>query len=105
MTRSGPSALLPVRMTASEGLFDGHGQVVVVGVEEEASEQLCRLNLARVAADRMNNALRFGPALACPGDVRLAFIHLRFDSARNHIGLDESRFLVPPTGWSSGSQA
>src|SRR5258706_3452304 len=57
-------------MTASEGLFDGRGQRVVIGVEDEDSEQLCRLGLARVAADRMDTARRFGPALAYPIDAR-----------------------------------
>src|SRR6478672_12573453 len=81
-------------MTASEGLFDRCGQRVVIGVEDEDSEQLCRLGLARVAADRMDSAGRFGPALACPIDARLAVIHLRLDSARNHIGVNESRLRV-----------
>src|SRR5260370_12181032 len=57
-------------MTASEGLFDGRGQRVVIGVKDEDSEQLCRLGLARVAADRMDSARRFGPALAYPIDAR-----------------------------------
>ena len=39
-------------MTASEGLFDGRGQRVVIGVEDEDSEQLCRLGLARVLFHR-----------------------------------------------------
>src|SRR3989440_1904609 len=81
-------------MTASEGLFDGRGQRVIIGVEDEDSEQLCRLGLARVAADRMDIARPFGPALACPIDARLAVIHLRLDRARNHIGVDESRLRV-----------
>ena len=54
-----------VHLNASEGLFDGRGQRVVIGVEYEDSEQLCRLGPARVAADRMDRARRFGPALAC----------------------------------------
>ena len=70
--------------------FDGRGQRVVIGVEDEDSEQLCRPGLARVAADRMDSARRFGPALACPIDAGLAVIHLRLDRARNHIGVDES---------------
>src|SRR5262249_24700299 len=45
-------ALVP--LNASEGLFDGRCQRVVIGVEDEDSEQLCRLGLARVAADRMD---------------------------------------------------
>src|SRR5258707_11536012 len=69
----GMIALVP--LNASEGLFDGRGQRVVIGVEDEDSEQLCRLGLARVAADRMDRARRFGPALACPIDARL-FFHL-----------------------------
>src|ERR1700752_2020452 len=74
------TALVP--LNASEGLFDGRGQRVVIGVEDEDSEQLCRLGLARVAADRMDRARRFGPALACSIDARLAVIHLRLDRAR-----------------------
>src|SRR5215468_9903704 len=85
-------ALVP--FNESEGLFDGRGQRVVIGVEDEDSEQLCRLGLARVAADRMDSARRFGPALARPIDARLAVVHLRLDSARNHIGVDESRLRV-----------
>src|SRR6201987_2345727 len=42
----------------------------------------------------MDSARRFGPALACPIDTRLAVIHLRLDHARNHIGVDESRLCV-----------
>jgi hypothetical protein len=42
-----------------------------MGVEDEDSEQLCRLGLARLAADRMDRSRRFGPALACPIDARL----------------------------------
>src|SRR5205814_3349567 len=72
----------------------GRGQRVVIGVEDEDSKQLCRLALARVAADRMDSARRFGPALARPIDARLAVIHLRLDRARNHIGVDESRLRV-----------
>src|SRR5215468_11653050 len=86
------SVLVP--LNASEGLFDGRGQRVVISVEDEDSEQLCRLGLARVAADRMDSARRFGPTLACPIDERLAVIHLRLDRARNHIGVDESRLRV-----------
>jgi len=86
-------ALVP--FNASEGLFDGRGQRVVINVEDEDSEQLCRLCLARVAADRMDRARRFGPALACPIDARLAVIHLRLDRARDHIGVDESRLPRP----------
>ena len=78
----------------SEGLFEGRGQRVVISVEDEDSEQLCRLCLARVAADRMDRARFFGPALACPIDARLAVIHLRLDRARDHIGVDESRLRV-----------
>jgi hypothetical protein len=78
----------------SDGLFDGRRQRVVIGVEYEDSEQLCGLGLARVAADRMDIARPFGPALACPIDARLAVIHLRLDRARNHIGIDESRLRV-----------
>src|SRR5262245_10095444 len=85
-------ALVP--FNESEGLFDGRGQRVVIGVEDEDSEQLCRLGLARVAADRMDSAGRFGPALACPVDARLAVIHLRLDRARNYIGVDEGRLRV-----------
>ena len=66
----------------------------VIGVEDEDSEQLRRLGLARVAADRMDRARLFGPALACPIDARLAVVHLRLDRARNHIGVDESRLRV-----------
>ena len=40
-----------VHLNTSEGLFDGRGQRVVIGVEDEDGEQLCRLGLARVAAD------------------------------------------------------
>src|SRR6516225_10272798 len=69
----------------SEGLFDGRGQRVVISVEDEDSEQLCRLCLARVAADRMDRARRFGPALTRPIDARLAVIHFRLDRARDHI--------------------
>src|SRR6516162_5556732 len=76
---------------ASEGLFDRRGQRIIISVEDEDSEQLCRLGLARVAADRMDRARRFGPALAFPIDARLAVIHLRLDRARDHIGVDESR--------------
>src|SRR6266550_140734 len=83
-----------VLFNPSEGLFDGRGQRVIIGVEDEDSEQLCRLGLARVAADRMDIARPFGPALACPIDARLAVIHLRLDRARNHIGVDESRLRV-----------
>jgi len=83
-----------VYLNAFEGSFDGRGQRVVIGVEYEDSEQLCRLGLARVAADRMDRARRFGPALTRPIDVRLAVIHLRFDRARNHIGVDERRLRV-----------
>src|SRR5262249_13625965 len=75
-------ALVP--FNASEGLFYGRGQRVIIGVEDEDSEQLCRLCLARVAADRMDRVRRFGPALACSMDARLAVIHLRFDRARDH---------------------
>src|SRR5258708_31545552 len=88
----GMIALVP--LNASEGLFDGRGQRVVIGVEDEDSEQLCRLGLARVAADRMDRARRFGPALACPIDARFAVLHLRLDRARDHIGVDESRLRV-----------
>src|SRR5215470_13940690 len=42
----------------------------------------------------MDRARRFGPALACPIDTRLAVIHLRFDRARDPIGVDESRLRV-----------
>ena len=80
-----------VHLNASEGLFDGRGQRVVISVEDEDSEQLCRLCLARVAADRMDRARRFGPALTRPIDARLAVIHFRLDRARDHIGVDESR--------------
>jgi hypothetical protein len=73
-----------VHLNASEGLFDGRGQRVVISVEDEDSEQLCRLCLARVAADRMDR----------PIDARLAVIHLRLDRARDHIGVDESRLRV-----------
>ena len=41
-------ALVP--FNASEGLFDGRGQRVVIDVEDEDSEQLFRLGLARVAS-------------------------------------------------------
>ena len=59
--------------SASEGLVDGRGQRVVIGVEDEDGEQLCRVGLARVTADRMDRARRFGPALARPIDAsRLA---------------------------------
>src|SRR5882757_367643 len=75
-------------------LFDGRRQRVVIGVEDEDSEQLCRFRLARVAADRMGRARRFRPALACPIDARLAIIHLRLDSAQDHVGVDESRLRV-----------
>ena len=34
-----------VHLNASEGLFDGRGQRVVISVEDEDSEQLCRLFL------------------------------------------------------------
>src|SRR5215469_10585956 len=71
--------------------FDGRGQRVVIGVEDEDSEQLCRLGLARVAADRMDRARLFGPALACPIDARLAVMHLRLNRARDYIGVNESR--------------
>src|SRR5258706_14522379 len=81
-------------MTASEGLFDGRGQRVVIGVEDEDSEQLCRLGLARVAADRMDSARRFGPALAYPVDARPAVIHLRLHCPRKHLRVDESRLCV-----------
>src|SRR5215831_18401409 len=80
--------------SASDGLLDGRGQRVVIGVEDEDGEQLCRLGLARVTADRMGRARRFGPALACPIDTRLAVIHLRLDRTRDHIGVDESRLRV-----------
>src|SRR6516165_8752062 len=83
-----------VHLSASEGLFDGRGQRVVISVEDEDSEQLCRLCLARVAADRMDRTRRFGPALTRPIHARLAVIHLRLDRARNHIGVDESRLRV-----------
>src|SRR6516225_7641298 len=83
-----------VHLNGSEGLFDRRGQRVVISVEDEDSEQLCRLGLARVAADRMDRARRFGPALACPIDARFAVIHLRLDRARDHIGVDESRSYV-----------
>ena len=83
-----------VHLNASESLFYGRGQRLVIGVENEDSEQLCRLDLARVATDRMDRARRFRPALACPIDVRLAVIHLRLDRARDHIGVDESRLRV-----------
>ena len=89
-------ALVP--FNASEGLFDGCGQRGVIGVEDEDSEQLCRLGLARVAADRMDRARRFGPALARPMDARLAGIHLRLDRARDHIGVDESGLRVGMDG-------
>src|SRR5215813_6127320 len=85
-------ALVP--FNASEGLFYGRGQRVIIGVEDEDSEQLCRLCLARVAADRMDRVRRFGPALACPIDARLAVIHLRLDRARDDIGVDEGRLRV-----------
>jgi hypothetical protein len=45
----------PIPFNESEGLFDWRGQRVV-DVEDEDSEQLCRLGLARVAADRMDRA-------------------------------------------------
>ena len=83
-----------VHLNASEGLFDGRGQRVVISVEDEDSEQLCRLCLARIAADRMDRTRRFGPALTRPIDARLAVIHLRLDRARDHIGVDESRLRV-----------
>ena len=44
---------------ASEDLFDGRGQRVVIGIKDEDSEQLRGLGLARVAADRMDSARRF----------------------------------------------
>ena len=89
-------SLLPLApwRDASEGSFDGRGQRVVIGVEDEDSEQLCWFGLARVAADRMDRTRRFGPALTRPIDARLAVIHLRLDRARNHIGVDESRLRV-----------
>jgi hypothetical protein len=43
-------------------------RVLSLGVEDEDSEQRCWLGLARVAADRVDSAWRFGPALACPVD-------------------------------------
>jgi hypothetical protein len=52
----------------------------LVIVEDKDSEQLCRLGLAHVAADRMDRVQRFGAALACPIDARLAVIHLRLGS-------------------------
>src|SRR5215831_8220252 len=61
---------------APEGLFDGRGQRVIIGVKDEDGEQPCRLGLARVAADRMGSARRFGPVLSCSIDARLAVIHL-----------------------------
>src|SRR4030095_13605541 len=79
---------------ASEGLFDRRGQRIIISVEDEDSEQLCRFRLARVAADRMDRARRFGPAPACPIDARLAVIHLRLDRGPAHIGRDESRTRV-----------
>src|SRR6516165_1126827 len=77
-----------------EALFEGCGQHLVIGVDDEDSEQLRRLGAARIAADRMGRVRRFGPALACPIDARLAVIHLRLDRARNHIGVDEGRLRV-----------
>jgi hypothetical protein len=45
-----------VDLRVSFSLFDGRGQRFVIGVEDEYREQLCRLGLARVAADRMLRA-------------------------------------------------
>src|SRR5438552_3465588 len=83
-----------VLFNPSEGLFDGRGQRVIIGVEDEDSEQLCRLGLARVAADRMDIARPFGPALACPIDARLAVIHLRLDRDRKSTRLNSSHQII-----------
>jgi dihydrolipoamide dehydrogenase len=71
----------------------GVGQRVVIGVEDEDGEQLCRLGLARVTADRMGRTRRFGPALACPIDARLVVLHCFFpalvDAVRDGLFTDE----------------
>ena len=59
-----------------EGLFERRGQRIVTGVEDEDREQLCRLGLARVAADQMGCARLFRPALASLIDACLSVIHL-----------------------------
>src|ERR1700741_2681461 len=75
-------------------LFDGCGQFLVVGIDNEDREQLCRLGLARIAADGMAGAGWFGPALARLVDPRCAVVHLRLDPSGNDVGVDEGRFCV-----------
>jgi hypothetical protein len=64
------------RNPRSSVLLDGGGERLVVGVDDEDSEQLRRLGLARVAADWMVRVRRSRPALACLINAGLGVVHL-----------------------------
>lgn len=68
-------------LTASEASVARRGEQAVVGVKDEHSEQLRRLGLAGVTANRVERTRRFRPALASPIDARPAIIYLRLDRA------------------------
>ena len=67
---------------------------LVAGIHDKDGEQLRRLGFARVAADLMARARRFGPALARLVDAGLAVIDLRFDLARKDVGENEGGFRM-----------
>src|SRR5215468_1560684 len=65
-----------IASSVSSVLLNGGGERFVVGVDDDDSEQLRRLGLARVAADWMVRVRRFGPALAGLINAGLAVVHL-----------------------------
>src|SRR5215470_1265223 len=83
-----------IASSVSSVLLNGGGDRFVVGVDDDDSEQLRRLGLARVAADWMVRVRRFGPALAGLINAGLAVVHLWLDLTRDHIGVDEGRLRV-----------
>jgi hypothetical protein len=75
-------------------LLDRGGQVFVVRVDDKDRKQLCRLGLARIAADRMAGTRRLEETLAGAVDPLWSVVHLRFDFSGHDIGENESRFRV-----------
>ena len=75
------------------GQVDGGGQGLVVGIDDEHRQQPS-LGGARIPADGMAGSGRLVEALFGVVDPFGPVVHLRFDRARDDIGVDERRFRM-----------